>query len=433
MSKRPKFAKDLAAMVIRRWDRVVGGRPTPPRPSDAALRRILEVLYQTSLETEEARPLRFMAIVTPCGAPVVRQQSEQAIPCMAFAADRTFDSSELRRLALTTNVDSSALWVAHDSSTDEVVIRGIMDVGTSWTSARRGFSQGYWSMPDALIVRVLRAGHLVVYQGDYAVARLRSGHLEQAVVDIHANLGVHQITEEGLDLLEPNLSRPKRQPDEHNWATFEFQTHLNSVAAIVNTMQGLGHGGILICTKRNALDATDPPLLKVKYPFSGETNHLATAFIEFVNAHHRYTEVLANYRKGGEQRLFQHELLASHRESELAHRCAQVGRFSAVDGAVVIESDFRVRGFGAEIRGSDPPAESVFYAVQEPENRRLTPYDLQESGMRHRSAARAAWALPQAAVYAVSQDGMVTTFSVSDRKLVLHKLPELTSSAMLWT
>ena len=84
-----------------------------------------------------------------------------------------------------------------------------------------------------------------------------------------------------------------------------------------------------------------------------------------------------------------------------------MGNFSGTDGAIVIGTDLKVKGFGAEIL-LDRAKRSKVYEVKDPMRKTKEEGDSESFGMRHRSAMRLCGASNGLAVFVVSQDGRVT-------------------------
>lgn len=97
-------------------------------------------------------------------------------------------------------------------------------------------------------------------------------------------------------------------------------------------------------------------------------------------------------------------------ERDLARMSDYVASFAAVDGAVVLQRDLTLLGFGAEIVDTKLPKEHelVEYGKHphgKPDDKRLTSF-----GMRHRSACRFCQNVEGAIAFVVSQDGGVYVF-----------------------
>jgi len=99
---------------------------------------------------------------------------------------------------------------------------------------------------------------------------------------------------------------------------------------------------------------------------------------------------------------------------------------ASVDGAVIIDWDFTVSGFGAEIlpRPIDDDNEMVEHGTHpfgKPPDRPLYKY-----GMRHRSAYRLCKAVNNSLAFVISQDGDIRVFCHVDGKvkLFIESIPD---------
>ncbi len=96
-------------------------------------------------------------------------------------------------------------------------------------------------------------------------------------------------------------------------------------------------------------------------------------------------------------------------ERDLSDAVETIAAFSKVDGALVLTSDLRVLGFGAEIQLELASPTKVLEVIGEtlsPKN--VHELDSESFGMRHRSAVRFVGATPCAVGFVVSQDGTVS-------------------------
>src|SRR5690606_16109805 len=105
------FPADLAEQVTRIWDSFLDGVvfSRPPLPSPAKLRTLMEVAYLAGLEKEEGRPLCFMICCTMRSEVIHRHGHERIVEMWPFSACRPYNVQELRRLAVTCDIDTAAI------------------------------------------------------------------------------------------------------------------------------------------------------------------------------------------------------------------------------------------------------------------------------------------------------------------------------------
>lgn len=119
-------------------------------------------------------------------------------------------------------------------------------------------------------------------------------------------------------------------------------------------------------------------------------------------------------------------------ERNLDRAVAFVSSLAAVDGAVVMTRDLRVNGFGAEIIAKDSGLSGVEVDVVRLNGEETIEKPLDETGMRHRSAAYFCYSAPEALAIVVSQDGDVSVFSCQNdkvRRQIVHAVSSWAADA----
>jgi DNA integrity scanning protein DisA with diadenylate cyclase activity len=109
-------------------------------------------------------------------------------------------------------------------------------------------------------------------------------------------------------------------------------------------------------------------------------------------------------------------------EEQLGDAADLVARLTAVDGALVLTSDLRVLGFGAEIVLDTAVPVTAYEVIGNPDLSESWPeVDSQSFGMRHRSALRCVSVSNGVAAFVVSQDNSVSFIWKKGRKVMLKK------------
>lgn len=406
------FPREFADALREVWDNLIGGQYTPPPlPSALHLRVFLETMYLASMETDEARPLQFTACATPESRDVLHDDKTGPVEAWPFAADRQFNVQEIRRLSAATHLDSSAIWVRFPVNEREPLsIHGLVNFGSSWAYARRGYQYHHDQIPHAFLLRAEGPGRLVAYQGRSRVAALIAGEVVRAEgVSVFDLSGAYPVFSEAHDLLRPDVLPPQYETA-REWHQFEWIAVINVILSIVNTIQQNGHGGALIvaCQTCGLQD-----LLHIKYKLSQETNDLRRRFVHFLNLRHKHGDMVwpPQFKHGAPEvpeetvRLIVTEIQETQRR--LTEICMFIGNLAGTDGAIVLGTDLKVRGFGAEIL-LDKAKRSKVYMVKDSLARAKEEGDSESFGMRHRSAMRLCGAAVALAVFVVSQDGGVS-------------------------
>lgn len=406
------FPSDFANHLRKIWNSLIAGQYTPPPlPKDLQLRSFLETIYLASMEREESRNLCFAACATPESFQILQEDEAETIEVWPFAKDRQLTVQEIRRLASATHLDSSAIWVRFPADDSRpMVIHGIINFGSSWAHARRGYQYHYDQIPHSFLLRAEGPGRLVAYQGQYRVAALIGGQIIEAVnISPLELVGAHPLFSEAHDLLRTDVVPPEYEVA-REWHQFEWTAIINVILSVVNTIQANGHGGALIFASKSC-DLND--FLRIKYKLSDEAKGLRKHFVHFLNLRHKYGDMVwpPQFKEGAPEaaeetkRLTMSELLEAQRK--LAETCMFAGNLAGVDGSIVIGTDLKIKGFGSEILLDKAIVTKVFEA-REPLNETMEEMDSESFGMRHRSAMRLCGSTTGLAVLVVSQDGEVS-------------------------
>jgi hypothetical protein len=408
------FPSHLADQVIERWGTFVSrhDRPAPPLPPTPELRHVLETAFFASFLREEGRDLRF---VLCCAADlhVPLEGRIETVPVVPLATPRPLTVESIRALAPAVNPDTAALLVrfAADGAEARSEIAGILNIGSDLARARSGRSFYHRPAPYALVVDVRDAGELHIYRGGLKMAALGAGLLhDQIAFSSLELLPVSQILAKGEQALRSRITPPAHEPLRET-SDFEWTALLNTTLCIVNQIKELAHGGAVLIVAPGA-ESTLP--VRIKYRLDDQADVLGQRFVRFLNVRHelvgeRWRRRASEPEDGKETALRRWQAATFEAEEDLADAADLVAGLSCVDGAVVMTSDLRVLGFGAEIVLDAAMPVKAFEAsggvrtsVQLPE------VDSESFGMRHRSAIRGVAVAESAAAFVVSQDGTVT-------------------------
>lgn len=422
------FPADLTTQVLDRWHQFVSrhDHPAPPLPTPADLRHILETAFFASLEREEGRALQFML----CCAPdlVVRRDGPgDPMTVLPINPPRPISVDTLRALAPAVSPTSAAILVTcpvDDGPAGQCKVSGIVNFGSDLARARSGRSFYHRPAAYALLVDVRNAGELHVYRGGIRLASLHAGHLQdQLPVSGLEFLPISGILAFGEKALRFRLRPPRHEP-ERETSDFQWIALLNTILAIVNGIRERGHGGTLLLVAPDSR-ATLP--IRLKYDVD-DRGALADRFVDFLNLRHELVDArvaiseIAPTRSAGDSALSHLQNATFVAEEDLADAADLVARLAGVDGAVVLQSDLRVLGFGAEIVLD--AAQAVMASEVTGHRRRSEEWltvDSERFGMRHRSALRCVARATNTAAFVVSQDGTVTFLWKQDDRVLLRR------------
>jgi hypothetical protein len=312
-----------------------------PLPGEDALERILDVVYVTSQCNEEGRQCTFtLAYLSPSSA------SAQGHGTFSFASPVPFEPIHLRKLAPATDpaLTCVAVWPTEDGA---LGIWGLIHQG------ERGASIDQDLRPTFLHVRVLRPGAFTVHHGGATVALFVTDHWH--------------IFERRLDLVGM-----LRGPLTDERRAREF-------VRLASRMLSFGHGGAILIVDREHGVPGLIPHRAFTHPRS--PSHLLREAFE---ADERFTRKEERRQDGESEARF----LRRRRDAAQAHLDALdfVARLTAVDGALVMQDDLGVVGFGATIQmGAAEDPLVVLEDPRSPGTEREVPVSA-IGGNRHRSA-----------------------------------------------
>ncbi|HVT49756.1 MAG TPA: hypothetical protein VHD57_18355 [Vicinamibacterales bacterium] len=420
------FPADLSDQVIARWQTFVArhDHPAPPLPPVDQLRYVLETAFFASFAREEGRHLQFVLCCAPASA-VTREGTTDAVPIVPFQTPRRLTVDALRSLAPAVSPANAAILVRcpPGGDADACEITGVLHVGSNLARARSGKSIYHRAAPYALLIDVRDSGELHIYRGGIKLATLDSGSLQDQLAFSEIEfLPISDLLTRGGDAVRSRIVRYGREP-EREASDFEWTALLNTVLSIVGGIQAHGHGGTLLLVAPGAAGALP---VRTKFDVDERQSMLTDRFVAFLNARHAFIErrlaagpsadVLVDIEA---TRLEDAMVLA---EDALSDAADLVARLSAVDGALVVSSDLRVLGFGAEIVLDAARAVSAYEVTGHAQRPGAWPeVDSESFGMRHRSALRCVAVAHQTAAFVVSQDSAVSFFWKQDGRVLLKR------------
>lgn len=421
------FPADLAAQVAERWSTFVSrhDRPAPPLPSVADLRQILEAAFVASLLREEGRDLRFVLCAAP-GLDVPRDGYDEPVTVVPFREARPLSVAEIRALAPAVSPNNAALLVRFPHAaggSSQLEIAGVLNIGSNLARARSGRSFYHRPAPYALTVDVREAGEMHVYRGGIRLASIRNGQLhDQLAFSGLEFLPVSDVLARGEAALASRLWTPPNEPARET-SDFQWMALLNTILCVVNGIRERRHGGTVLLVAPEAVGSLP---VRVKFDVDDRGQGLADRFVAFLNARHHVAD--ARWRLKMEGRPLDRGSLSDLQnaafvaEEDLADAADMVARLGSVDGAIVLQSDLRLVGFGTEIV-LDAARPIIAYEMSGRPGHvaDLPQVDSESFGMRHRSALRCVAVASATAAFVVSQDGAVTFFWKQGGRVLLKR------------
>jgi hypothetical protein len=333
-----------------------------PLPKLSHLKTMLDVAYVASMMEEEGRRVAFtLAYLSERGA---REMGHHVFP---FQAPLPLKPNHLAKYALAAAplTTSFAVWPRG---------RGL-DIWGLVQHGNHTFALDLSFRPTYLSVRVLRSGTFMAEYDGYPLLLFSRDHVRLYDEDVLKRVNLVDILRDRLRI-DPTVGVALRR--------------------VCQRMVALGHGGTILVTEKDkakkalkmhdTLTARGMPLAMLKDVVEAERRELREAnpkppVREGTAVHQRYTQE------------------EKHREA-----LDFVAQLTAVDGAVVLDNELNIYGFGATIAtGGAQPKVTTEHPASLGKKR---PYDLERRGNRHRSAvAFCAQQMGAALALVASQDG----------------------------
>jgi Probable sensor domain DACNV len=386
------FPENLIGAV---WSYVKWFRLDPSRPSsEEQLANLIYPAFQASLSSEEGRAVRLQVVfdIAPTRFTV------------RFTEPLPYTAGQLVKLAPTIGIGSRWLVTQPDeTSQNSVRIAGILDpdilpverVHQRWGHGLT-VSQGFPlpTRPPWFKISIFGPGWIrastvstsfelrnCCYREPLIVGRIR--HVIDWCREIPSRLGI-QVT--GAYNLGAALAR----------------SFLVNVLAKISDAR---HGGSLLIIPDNA-DLSSIPL-KIKYRMDSD-------MVQVVIRERASVEPIICLQGPEIPRDDPTVAKSLWLDRDLAQVTDFVAGLAAVDGAVVLQRDLKLVGFGAEITIAGMPSSDEKVEYGNPPLGKPSAISLADFGMRHRSAIRFCQAEPGVMAFVVSQDGGIRLFESID-------------------
>jgi hypothetical protein len=413
MKTRYGYPPNLAEYVREHW---------PPGQtltlSHELLCEALSVSFQASLTSEETRPTRFRLLLThpeqlpETGAPnagVLRLRFDQTRPCTA---------DELRRLSPSTPFETSLIG-AHEES-GELRIWGVAHSGPAWLAPTWGGRSQTPNWTFDPIIHATAPGHLRVRCAGKLVGALERGVLVDTMMDVFDSEWLpamfarerQQIQEEHAALQARTVSPTAA---DHSLVGRVSQQMLRRVIQLV---LGARHGGLLLVmdTAREGVEAATIAGVHLKYCFepSEPRRRYRTLLFKILD---RLAAGTTNASMSWADFVRDPNPDLEKLEQSVFEMSRVIAGLTAIDGAVVLDRQFAILGFGAEVAGARPAPQRVWRAV-DTEAREREPYAFESVGTRHRAAYRFVQDHPSGLAIVISHDGGVSFVANRDGEVV---------------
>jgi hypothetical protein len=402
-------------------------------PSLTEMEAIFEALYLASLRADEHNPVRCTVSFVPFDRREPTEDFEDEgrvfeLPPVSsdwrvteFGAPIPMTATALAKLSRA--ADPYVSHIAVCATPKGPVMWGLIDqIQSQVRFQNHEADAGGGRRVGSFSAAIVGIGELRVFSGWYGIASLRNGQVMGAPIDIfvpgpiaeklrpHARRHVDRVQ---ASFGEPTWSRMFAEYDW--WHSIEDQWYV-AVIRMLLTIQRYAHGGALLVVPEGR--STD---LHLTYPF--RYDRVTTALRVYGSTH-----VFERLQADESPAVPPHapfEETGPFAGEELEGALRLVASLSRVDGAVLLDQDLTVHGFGVEIATLTEPS-SVLRVTDEDATRELCEaVPVREYGTRHRSMIRYCAAHRDAVGFVVSQDRDIRVMTNLDGEVGVWENPNL--------
>ncbi len=397
---------DLAGMVSQLHALLQGH---PGAPGENQVRDACNVLYSASLLKEEGRPVRARVILAPPEAFSATEGPPDGAHSVRFTATHPFTANEIKRLSPAAGFFHSvvAIWPDRDRG---FRIWGLLNTGPRWMNLAAGGRKPLGTELPYPMIHVRDPGWLLFYRGYELIADWRGREFHGPRLDVFSSrlLG-ERFTRSRMSIVRELADG--RLPDTlalADYGELSRRVAVQFTRRVINLVRTSGHGGsvVIVPEGEKGLEAATR-WIDCKYTAAADGagmrfRHLLQAIIRRVG----------ELCPPGADAEDAWQIFRNSQDPELdrlEEAFFELARFLSdlmqVDGALVLDSQVRVIGFGGEIRVDH----NVFQVSQahDLEGELLSDWDVQSDGTRHRSVYRLCSVEPEVFGFVISQDSSV--------------------------
>ena len=399
ISRGHAYPPDLARFVEAAWP-----RETPLRVRRDLLCEALSVAFQASLTSEEGRPVRFRLLLTPAADLPEAGRPNEGVMRLLFEPSRPLYADELRRLSPSVPFETSLIGAQVED--DKLRIWGIAHSGPAWLAPAWGGRSVVPNWTYDPIIHATGPGQLAVRCAGQMVGGLERGVLVDTLIDVFESewLPALFVRERQSVQAEHAASQAQSPSPTLVEPSLVGRVGQQMLRRAIQLVRGARRGGMILMTDPSAPHGLDG--LRLKYRFQrDEPSHryrtLLLQILEGVAASTSKASVgwsdFATDRSPSLERL----------ERAVFELSRLIANLTDVDGAVILDKQLGLLGFGAEVSAELPTPARVWRA-RDTEGRQREPYDVESVGTRHRAAFRFVNDHQQRLAIVISHDGGVS-------------------------
>jgi len=347
-----------------------------PDPRD--LKSLFEIVFLTSIQTEEGNFVKTRIVFCPDATPVSLKEKFPLLKVFPFIEPIELSAKNLRKIALAFDQNTTSLVVSREQKGKYLLI-GSVHYGSSISRLESG--QGQNARPHALTISTKSPGNVTLGYSDFAFARFYSGKFE---LSRPGPMASYAFIDHIVGILKTHGLYQQYQNE--YWLLYrECLERLYTSASV------RGHGSTIIWVPNSQIESAK------SWIKSGSGTKLSSQYsaIDMIKS---IIEVSSNE--------FTQTVIAD-RKRDLSDYIDLLAHMSCIDGALIIDENLCPHLFGAHLNAR----EQWKGLILEGREKHLTPIkEVDHSifvGTRHSSARDFVSQFPGVVAFVVSEDGPV--------------------------
>jgi hypothetical protein len=395
MSGKAAYPSDLARYVEANWP-----TETPLWLSSSLLNEALAIAFEASLTAEETRPTRFRMLLTPVGRLPADGVFGLGALRLRFDRTRPLHEGELRRLAPAAAFETALIGVHEEQGA--LRIWGIAHSGPAWLAPTWGGRRVVPIWTTDPIIHVTGPGQLAVRCAGKLVGALERSELVDTFLDVFESEWLRDMftreREHMLALHDERQSRNESPTAVEPSLVGRIGQHM--LRRMIQLVRSARHGGMILVVD------SDLAGLRLKYRFESDepTQRYRALVLKLLEA---IASSSPKQSVGWADFATAKNIVLEKLEQALFEWSRVVANLASIDGAVVMDKQFALRGFGAEVSSELPPPACVWRALDNEAHARRED-DFENVGTRHRAAYRFVNQHPEGLAIVISHDGVIS-------------------------
>src|ERR1035437_3005071 len=425
MTQHNSTTKDLADIVFKKLQ---GAKVNSQLPSRDVLKALFENLYYASIKTEESDFIK--VIVT-----LIDPENPDPSPPGRIVKDRwnyiyfkesiPFNVKNLVKLSKAADPWSSSLAVYFNNK-NELNIWGLIDQAVHYQSFLHYEADSGPEQPGPFQTSVTGIGNLVVIFDYELIATLKQNVLISNYLDVFTRGNVYELLKKHssgfIEKLRSFTTKNFSEEDLFFGENYFISDWAKILSRLLIRIQNYQHGGAILITNNYNTDLDIRHKIKYDRLFNSVTNHAKQAISNYYYSNIIHNEFMEE-DKSVPMGLYLDESVSDFTkkepEDELKGSIRIVASLGCIDGLVVLNTELKVKGFGAVIQNIKLPKYVYISKSSLISKSKLVPINPNHFGTRHRSMFSYCWNHKGSLGFVVSQDGDIRVVTRIDNKLIM--------------